>query len=100
VNGTSGNPTSTVEQWVIDACSGLGLPAQSPSDDFFAIGGTSLSVIRLVARAEEEFGEDCLPPDELYEESTVRGIAGLITRNTESIAERASGQAMRRAEVR
>ncbi|MEV7097923.1 acyl carrier protein [Amycolatopsis sp. NPDC051045] len=99
MTGTSGNP-STVERWVIDACVALGLPAQSPSDDFFALGGTSLSVIRLVARAEEEFGEDCLPPDELYEESTVRGIAGLITRNAGAIAERTSGQATRRAEVR
>ncbi|MFI5593245.1 acyl carrier protein [Amycolatopsis sp. NPDC051758] len=99
MTGADGNP-STMERWVIDACVALGLSAQSPSDDFFALGGTSLSVIRLVARAEEKFGESCLPPDELYEESTVRGIAGLITRNAESTAESAGGQASRRAEVR
>ncbi|MGW4063516.1 acyl carrier protein [Amycolatopsis sp. NPDC004747] len=99
MTGTGGNQ-STVESWVIDACVALGLPARSPSDDFFAIGGTSLSVIRLVARAEESYGEDCLPPDELYEESTIRGIAGLIARHAGAVAELASGQATRRAEVR
>lgn len=80
-----------VARWVADACTELGLPVRSPSDDFFALGGTSLSVIRLVARAEEEFGEDCLPPDQLYERSTVQGIADLITRNIRSIVEDTGG---------
>jgi hypothetical protein len=56
------------------------------ADDFFASGGTSLTVIRLVARAEEEFGDDTLPPDDLYEHSSFHGIAATIVRNSAAAA--------------
>ncbi|OLR93705.1 phosphopantetheine-binding protein [Actinokineospora bangkokensis] len=70
-----------VQGWVLDELVALGLPARGAEDDFFAIGGTSMGVVRLVSRAEKEYGEDCLPADELYENSTVRGIAELIVRH-------------------
>jgi Phosphopantetheine attachment site len=75
-----------VERWVVDACRSLGLPVEEAGDDFFAAGGTSLTVIRLIARAEAEFGEDCLPPDDVYEHSTVRGMAAVIVANSPVLA--------------
>lgn len=75
-----------VEQWVRDACRDLGLPMDGGADDFFMAGGTSLTVLRLVARAEEEFGDDALPPDDLFEHSSFRGIAASIVRNSAAAA--------------
>lgn len=77
---------SAVEKWVLGAFTDLGLLVHGPEDDFFAVGGTSIGVVRLVARAEKEFGEDCLPTDELYDNSTVGGIAELIVRHGKGAA--------------
>jgi acyl carrier protein len=73
---------AAIEQWVISACTQLGLPVAAGDDDFFEAGGTSLAVVRIVARAEDEFGADALTPEELIEESTVSQIAITIFRNT------------------
>ena len=73
---------AAIEQWVIGACTQLGLPVTDGDDDFFDLGGTSLAVIRIIARAEEEFGAEALTPEELIEDSTVREIAATIFRNT------------------
>jgi acyl carrier protein len=73
---------AAIEQWVIGACTQLGLPVAAGDDDFFEAGGTSLAVVRIVARAEDEFGADALTPEELIEESTVSQIAITIFRNT------------------
>jgi acyl carrier protein len=73
---------AAIEQWVINACAQLGLPIAASDDDFFDAGGTSLSVIRFIARAEEEFGAEALSPEELIEQSVVRQIAATILRNT------------------
>lgn len=73
---------AAIEQWVIDVCAQLGLPVAAGEDDFFEAGGTSLAVVRLVARVEEEFGAEAFSPEELIEESTVRQIAAAILRNT------------------
>jgi acyl carrier protein len=73
---------AAIEQWVIDVCAQLGLPVAASDDDFFDAGGTSLAVIRIVARAEEEFGAEALSPEELIEEPAVRQIAATILRNT------------------
>lgn len=72
---------AAIEQWVISVCAQLGLPVADGDDDFFEAGGTSLAVVRIVARAEEEFGADALSPEEIIEESTVRQIAATIFRN-------------------
>jgi len=72
---------AAIEQWVIATCAQLGLTVAEGDDDFFDAGGTSLTVIRIIARAEEEFGTDALSPEELIEESTVSDIAASIFRN-------------------
>jgi acyl carrier protein len=70
-----------VEAWLLGALRELGLEAGGPQDDFFELGGTSLTAMRLIAKAEERFGEDALPPDELYERPGLRQIAAGIARN-------------------
>jgi|HubBroStandDraft_1064217.scaffolds.fasta_scaffold06684_4 hypothetical protein len=71
-----------VAAWVIGACKQLGMQVSTADEDFFEIGGTSLIIMRLVARAEAEFGADALSPDELIEHSAIREIAASIVRNT------------------
>jgi acyl carrier protein len=79
---TSQDRQAAIERWVIDTCVQLGLPVAAGEDDFFDAGGTSLAVIRMIARAEEEYGADALSPEELIEQSSVREIAATIFRNT------------------
>lgn len=69
----------SAERWVIDACRDFKLPATGAEDDFFSIGGTSIALLRLIARAEEEFGVT-LEPEEVLEAGTLRGIAALLAR--------------------
>ncbi|MCD9875000.1 phosphopantetheine-binding protein [Streptomyces guryensis] len=70
-----------VEAWLIGACQALGLNVTAAEDDFFESGGTSLSAMKLIARVEETFGEDALPPDDLFAESSLRALASAIERN-------------------
>nr|WP_274613946.1 phosphopantetheine-binding protein [Streptomonospora nanhaiensis] len=55
--------------------------AKDADSDFFEAGGNSLTAIRLISQAEESFGEDVLPPEDLFAESSVRQIAATILRN-------------------
>jgi acyl carrier protein len=66
-----------VQQWVIEVMRELRLPVSTSDDDFFGSGGTSISLMRLIARAESSFGVT-LKLDDLLDSSTVRGIAGQI----------------------
>ena len=43
-------------------------------DDFFAIGGDSLTAIRLLDHIEREFGEGVLEPDTIYMSRTFRDL--------------------------
>ncbi|WP_433174892.1 acyl carrier protein [Actinoallomurus sp. CA-150999] len=70
-----------LQQWVIGVGRELGLSLQNGDDDFFDGGGDSLDAVRLIERAEEEFGADALPPDDLYSGSTVREIAATLSRS-------------------
>ncbi|MDT0482757.1 MULTISPECIES: acyl carrier protein [Streptomyces] len=70
-----------IEDWVVEICKGLGLPVTDADSDFFEAGGTSLTAMRLIGKAEETYGEDALPPDDLYAESSLRDIAAAIRRN-------------------
>jgi hypothetical protein len=79
---TDGSDLEYFEQWVIKVVQELGLPLREGSDDFFVRGGDSMTATRLIGRAEEEFGEDSLPPDDLYAGSTVREIAATLQRTT------------------
>lgn len=53
----------------------------SASDDFFALGGTSLKSVRMVVEVDEAFGENVLPPDQLFTVSRFDEIAAVIRRN-------------------
>jgi acyl carrier protein len=70
-----------LEQWVLTTCRDLGLPVESADDDFFEAGGNSLSAIRLIAQAEEAFGEDALSPEDLFARGAVRDVAASILQN-------------------
>jgi hypothetical protein len=72
----------TLVAWVIDECKQLGLRVDSGEDDFFEAGGTSLTAVKLIERAEREFGDDSLPPDELFTESRITELAASIARNS------------------
>lgn len=70
-----------VEAWLTESFRDLGLNAVGAEDDFFELGGTSLAATRLIAKVEETYGEDALPPDDLYEQPRIREIAASIARN-------------------
>ncbi|MCK9893453.1 phosphopantetheine-binding protein [Frankia sp. AgB32] len=68
--------------WVVDECRKLGLRVSGGEDDFFEAGGTSLTAVKLIDRAERDFGDDSLPPDELFTESRIAEIVASIQRNS------------------
>ncbi|MEV4441888.1 phosphopantetheine-binding protein [Streptomyces sp. NPDC049577] len=70
-----------IERWVLGVCREIGLRAEGADDDFFESGGNSLAAMRIIAQAEDTFGEDTLPPDDLFARSSVREIADSILRN-------------------
>lgn len=76
----SGNH-ETIDNWVVEICKDLGLPVTDTDSDFFEAGGTSLTAMRLIGKAEETYGEDALPPDDLYARSSLGDIAASIRRN-------------------
>lgn len=71
-----------LQAWVIDECKQLGLRVADGADDFFEAGGTSLTAVKLIERAEREFGDDSLPADELFTTSRIAEIAASIQRNS------------------
>ncbi|MFF9770401.1 phosphopantetheine-binding protein [Streptomyces sp. NPDC053086] len=71
----------TLLAWVVDECKQLGLRVTGGEDDFFEAGGTSLTAVKLIERAEREFGDDSLPADELFTDSRLVEIVASIQRN-------------------
>jgi len=67
------------QAWVIDACRDFKLTTSGPEDDFFSIGGTSITLLQLMTKAEEELGV-ALEPEDVLEAGTLRGIAALLVR--------------------
>jgi hypothetical protein len=67
-----------VYDWLVATMVELGLPVDAPDDDFFVGGGTSLTAIRLISRAEAEWGEEALLAEDLYERSSVAAIATTV----------------------
>lgn len=59
----------------------LGVSSVTVNSDFFDLGGNSLSVIKLLARAEEAFGEDVLSPDIAFEKGQLAEMSAAIDSN-------------------
>lgn len=70
-----------LERWVIKVCQELKLQIDTADADIFDAGATSLTIIRLIARVEGEFGVEVLSTDEIVESSSVHDIAASIRRN-------------------
>lgn len=60
----------------------FGIAAVGPDDDFFEIGGNSLSAIKLLARVEERFAPDVLQPETLYDDARLGALARAIDEAT------------------
>src|SRR5690242_15038494 len=74
---TANDPTETA---VLRIWTELGLHPTSVDDDFFALGGQSLTLVRFLARVQRDFGVE-LPVDELFDSDvTAAAAARLITR--------------------
>ncbi|MFD8692530.1 phosphopantetheine-binding protein [Streptomyces sp. NPDC059651] len=80
--GTTPPSQQEIESWVIGFCRQLGLPVEDGESDFFSAGGTSLTAMRLIASAEERYGEEALPPEDLFEHSRLSQIAAVIGKNS------------------
>jgi hypothetical protein len=70
--------TDQLQHWLVSACQELGLNVVGPDSDFFEAGGTSLTAIKLIAKADSSFGEDVLLPEDLFERSRIKDITASI----------------------
>jgi thioesterase domain-containing protein/acyl carrier protein len=61
-------------------CSEIHLDAVGVRDDYFALGGTSLQAVQIMARIEEQFGRD-LAPSVLLDAPTIEQLAELLERD-------------------
>jgi hypothetical protein len=79
VNATGGIRLTATESILADMWSDLiGVSTVSSTDDFFQLGGTSLTAIKLLQRVERKFGPDVLAPETLYEDARLHSIAEAI----------------------
>jgi acyl carrier protein len=62
----------------------LGLSKIETTDDFFKVGGTSLTAIKLLQRVEKKFGPETLSPDTLYGDPRLASVAKAIDETTGS----------------
>jgi non-haem Fe2+, alpha-ketoglutarate-dependent halogenase len=83
---TEADTPASTQDWVTETCRELGLPVVSADDDFFDLGGTSLTATRLIAKVDEVYGVDALPPDDLFSRSTIRELAQSIDANRSASA--------------
>ena len=64
----------------------LGGEPAAPSDDFFDLGGDSLLATQVLSRIANLFG--CtLPADDFFENPTIAGLAALLRRSSQAIAD-------------
>ena len=66
--------TALARMW----CDLLDLTQVGPEDNFFQLGGTSLTAIKLLQRVETTFGEESLSPDALYDDPRLSAVAAAI----------------------
>jgi acyl carrier protein len=71
------------QKWLLQACRDFKLPVTSASDNFFSIGGTSITLMRLVSRAAQELGVT-LEPEEVLEADNIGDVAALLSNKQSS----------------
>jgi Phosphopantetheine attachment site len=64
----------------------FGVTELGGDDDFFGLGGNSLTAIKFLARVEERFGEDTLLPETLYDDARLASLAKAIDEATAAAA--------------
>ena len=73
-------PTTPLEERLVDLWAEvLEVEKLGVEDDFFELGGYSLLAVRLLHRVREDFDVE-VPPGDLFEQPTVRGLAAAILR--------------------
>ncbi|MCE0445941.1 acyl carrier protein [Streptomyces tricolor] len=77
----------------------FGADAVRPDADFFDLGGDSLTAMRLLARLEEQLGEDVLEPDMIFTESTYGALAAAVQASGEPPPDRPGPDDVRRPVV-
>lgn len=65
----------SITVWIREVFAQLSVRIESDDDDFFVVGGTSLSAMQLISIVEERLGKDALTPEAFFDGSTVRAIA-------------------------
>lgn len=58
----------------------------SADDDFFELGGNSLTAVKFLSRIEEKYGMDALPPETLFETPGLRDVVASIAQNAKKAA--------------
>lgn len=72
-------PTTATEQAIAEIWRSLfGVTEVTVVDDFFELGGNSLTAVKFLARVEERFGLDVLLPETLYEDARLGSLATAI----------------------
>ncbi|WJV45632.1 acyl carrier protein [Streptomyces flavofungini] len=56
----------------------LGPASFTAGDDFFHVGGTSVTAIRFLQRVEKRFGPDTLTPEQLYDDPRLGALAAAV----------------------
>lgn len=80
---TSVSPLSDIQQRVVSVFrSVLGIQNISLEDNFFALGGTSLEIMTLIARIYEEFAVE-ITMEDVFESDSIEVFASVIEEKTE-----------------
>ncbi|HEV7371294.1 phosphopantetheine-binding protein [Arenibaculum sp.] len=64
----------------------FGKGSVSADDDFFELGGNSLTAVKFLSRVEEKYGMDALPPETLFETPALRDVVASIAQNAKKAA--------------
>ncbi|MFF1477227.1 phosphopantetheine-binding protein [Streptomyces sp. NPDC058301] len=75
-----GTPAMTAtEEAIAEIWRGLfGITDVAVGDDFFELGGNSLTAIKFLSRVEERFAVDVLLPETLYEDARLSSLAKAV----------------------
>ncbi|MFD9792209.1 phosphopantetheine-binding protein [Streptomyces sp. NPDC059070] len=72
-------PMTATEEAIAEIWRGLfGITEVGVGDDFFELGGNSLTAIKFLSRVEERFAVDVLLPETLYEDARLSSLAKAV----------------------